>query len=98
MFWIRAKLVFYPYLNSVEGEWIMVGKGRRFYLVLAYDLRSDHVTLVEIEKDSIEPEEESAYTRFAYKGGSLRVGGPAGSSISIADRLDFHEQMPLFPA
>jgi hypothetical protein len=96
MFWIRAKLVFYPYLNSVEGEWIMVEKGRRFFLVLTYDLRSDHVTLVEIEKDCIEPEEESAYTRFTYKGNSLRVGGPAGAAISIAERLEYQEQMPMF--
>lgn len=96
MFWIKAKLVFYPYLNSVEGEWILVGRDQKFFLVLTYDLRSDRVTLVEIEKDSIEPQEEAAYTRFAYKGGSLRVGGPTGTSISCADRREFEEQMPMF--
>ncbi len=96
MFWIKAKLAFYPYLNSVEGEWILVGRGQKFFLVLTYDLRSDRVTLVEIEKDGIEPQEEAAYTRFACKGGSLRVGGPGGAAISFADRREFEEQMPMF--
>lgn len=98
MFWIKAKLVFYPYLNSVEDEWILLVRGQQFFLVLTYDLRSDRVTLVEIEKDGIEPQEEAAYTRFACKGGSLRVGGPAGAAISIADRSEFEEQMPMFSA
>jgi hypothetical protein len=96
MFWIKAKLVFYPYLNSVDGEWIMVWRRQQLFLVLTYDLRSDHVALVELEKDSIEPQEEAAYTRFACKGESLRVGGPAGAALSIADRREFEEQMPMF--
>lgn len=98
MFWIKAKLVFYPYLNSVEGEWILVGRDQKFFLVLTYDLRSDRVTLVEIEKDGIEPQDEASYIRFTCKGGSLRVGGPAGAAISIADRREFEEQMPMFSA
>ena len=98
MFWIKAKLVFYPYLISVEGEWILVSRGQQFFLVLTYDLRSDRVTLVEIEKDGIEPQDEAAYTRFTCKGGSLRVGGPAGAAIRIADRREFEEQMPMFSA
>ena len=98
MFWIKARLVFYPYANAVDGEWIMVGKGQHFFLVLTYDVRSDQVTLVEIERDKIVPQDESAYTRFCYHGGDLKVGGPAGCSLHLADRLEYDEQMPMFPS